>query len=70
MIFVIVAVLSVGLMHGSAAAQETAMPNRGKVSLGTGIGFSTDYYFRGIIQETDGFIAQPYLEGSLTSRTA
>ncbi len=65
-IFVTIFVLSVGLLGGRATAQETAMPNTGKVSLGTGIDFSTDYYFRGIIQETEGFIAQPYLEGGLT----
>ena len=26
---------------------------------------STSYYFRGIVQETSGFIAQPYLEAGL-----
>ena len=61
-----VCILSIGLMGGRATAQEAAMPNSGKVSLGAGIDVATDYYFRGIIQETDGFIAQPYLEGSLT----
>ncbi len=65
-IFVTIFVLSVGLLGGRATAQETAMPNTGNVSPGAGIDFSTDYYFRGIIQETEGFIAQPYLEGGLT----
>ena len=56
-IVVTVCILSVGLMGGRATAQEAAMPNSGKVSQGTGIDFTTDYYFRGIIQETNGCIA-------------
>ena len=60
-----VAIVAVALVPGAAAAQDAAMPNSGKVSLGAGIDFATDYYFRGIIQETGGFIAQPYLEAGL-----
>jgi len=51
------------LTVGPAAAQEI---NGGNVSLGAGADFTTDYYFRGIIQETEGFITQPFLEGGLT----
>ncbi len=54
-----------GLMLGSAAAQDDG-PNSGAVSLGAGIDFTTSYYFRGIIQETEGFIAQPFLEGGIS----
>ena len=53
------------LMNGSAVAQEAA-PSTGAVSVGTGIDIGSAYYFRGIIQETEGFIAQPYLEAGLT----
>ena len=59
---VLLAVLAaVALMAGTASAQ-----NEGRVSVGAGIDFSTSYYFRGIVQETSGFIAQPYLEGGLS----
>ena len=49
---------------GTAAAQDA--PNSGAVSAGTGVDFGSSYYFRGIIQETKVFIAQPYLEAGLT----
>ena len=59
---VLLAVLAaVALTAGTASAQ-----NEGRVSVGAGIDFSTSYYFRGIVQETGGFIAQPYLEGGLS----
>jgi hypothetical protein len=37
-------------------------PNTGRVSLGLGVDFPTDYYFRGILQEDTGTIMQPYGE--------
>ena len=37
-------------------------PNTGKVSIGAGFDIPTAYYFRGILQEDEGFIAQPYGE--------
>lgn len=37
-------------------------PNLGKLSFSIGNDFTTKYYFRGIIQEDDGFITQPYGE--------
>ena len=58
------ALVACGLMLGTAAAQDA--PNSGAVSAGTGVDFGSSYYFRGIIQETKGFIAQPYLEAGLT----
>jgi hypothetical protein len=39
-------------------------PNTGRISISAGVDFPTDYYFRGIIQETRGYIIQPY--GDLT----
>jgi hypothetical protein len=56
-------VVAGGMMLGSAEAQEA---NNGAVSVGTGIDFGSSYYFRGIIQETEGLIAQPYLEAGIT----
>ena len=47
---------------GLTPAVALAQPNTGKVSFSTGLDFSHAYFFRGIIQETDGFIAQPYGE--------
>ena len=54
-------VAALALTVGTASAQ-----NEGRVSVGAGIDFSTSYYFRGIVQETGGFIAQPYLEAGLS----
>ena len=42
----------------------SAGTNEGRLSLSAGSDFTTAYYFRGIKQENDGFIAQPY--GNLT----
>jgi len=50
-----------GLFASPAAAQ-----NGGNISLSSGVDVVSDYYFRGIVQETGGFIAQPTLEGSLS----
>ena len=50
------------LAWGLTPAVALAQPNTGKVSISTGLDFSHAYFFRGIIQETDGFIAQPYGE--------
>lgn len=40
--------------------------NEGKLSLDVGVDFTTDYYFRGIIQETDDSIIQSYAEVGLS----
>ncbi len=45
-----------------ARAEEPAGPNRGKVSLGAGFDIQTAYFFRGILQEDQGFIFQPWAE--------
>ena len=52
-----------GLAVAPVAAQD--MTNNGKVSLSSGVDFVNQYYFRGIVQETGGFIAQPFLDGSI-----
>ena len=54
-------VAALALTVGTASAQ-----NEGRVSVSAGIDFSTSYYFRGIVQTTEGFIAQPYLEAGMS----
>jgi hypothetical protein len=39
-----------------------AQTNQGRISLDLGVDFTTDYYFRGIKQATDGSIIQPSAE--------
>ena len=53
-----------GLAAAPAAAQD--MGNNGNVSLSSGVDLVNQYYFRGIVQETGGFIAQPFLDGSIS----
>ena len=53
-----------GLAVTPAAAQD--MGNNGNVSLSSGVDLVNQYYFRGIVQETGGFIAQPFLDGSIS----
>lgn len=45
-------------------AEEAKAPNTGRISLSAGLDYTTNYYFRGIVQETEDLILQPY--GSLT----
>jgi hypothetical protein len=47
------------------AAPAHAGPNSGKLSLTAGTDITTAYFFRGILQERYGFIAQPYGELNL-----
>jgi hypothetical protein len=44
------------------AASASAAPNTGKFSISGGVDITTAYFFRGILQERDGFIIQPYGE--------
>jgi hypothetical protein len=44
------------------AAEEEKGPNSGRISLTAGIDWTTDYYFRGILQVDRGLILQPYGE--------
>jgi hypothetical protein len=48
----------------TVAAQADKGPNTGRISISAGTDVTTDYYFRGIIQETRDYIVQPY--GELT----
>jgi hypothetical protein len=60
-----VAAVIIALAAGVAGAQEKAEdkgPNTGRVSLNLGIDYTTDYYFRGILQSDDGWILQPYMD--------
>ena len=50
------------LAWGLTPAVVLAQPNTGNASFSAGVDFSHAYFFRGIIQETDGFIGQPYGE--------
>jgi hypothetical protein len=45
-----------------AAGTAQAGPNSGKVAFSFGLDFTTAYFFRGILQERDGLIVQPYGE--------
>ncbi|HSF05296.1 MAG TPA: hypothetical protein VLG10_05840 [Methylomirabilota bacterium] len=46
---------------GIGQAQDKG-PNTGRVSLGMGVDFTTHYFFRGILQEDQDYIVQPYGE--------
>jgi hypothetical protein len=43
-------------------APAETKPNTGRVSLTAGVDWTTDYYFRGILQEDKDWIFQPYGE--------
>lgn len=45
-----------------AAGSVSAAPNTGRISFSGGADITTAYFFRGILQERDGFIIQPYAE--------
>ena len=55
------AAAAVVLAAGAAAAQNT-----GNLSMSAGTDVTTQYYFRGIVQETGGFIMQPFLDASIS----
>jgi len=44
------------------AGGVSAAPNTGRLSISGGVDFTTAYFFRGILQERNGFIVQPYAE--------
>jgi hypothetical protein len=74
LIGVVIVGAALGLAPVGAAAQdkpaeatpEAKGPNTGRIALSAGVDFPTDYYFRGIVQETEDYIIQPY--GELTFR--
>jgi hypothetical protein len=49
----------------TARAQEDAPVNTGALSLSAGVDFVSQYWFRGMAQENQGFIAQPWIDVSL-----
>lgn len=60
-----------GTVEAGSDAATTAEPpatNNGKVAFSLGSDFTTAYFFRGILQERDGFIWQPY--GGITFKLA
>lgn len=60
-----------GTVEAGSDAATTAEPpatNNGKVAFSVGSDFTTAYFFRGILQERDGFIWQPY--GGITFKLA
>jgi hypothetical protein len=54
----------------AAAPAGADSPNKGRLSLSVGSDFTTAYFFRGILQERDGFIWQPYGELGFNLYTA
>ena len=49
-----------------AAAQDPADPNPGAITVSGALDFTNAYMFRGIKQESDGLIMQPYLDVGIT----
>ena len=59
--------LMAALMISPAMAQEesaAAGPNTGAVSFGLGVDFTTAYFYRGLVQENQGLITQPWADVS------
>ncbi len=54
----------------TAAPVRAESPNKGSVSFSAGSDFTTAYFFRGILQEREGFIWQPYGEVDFNLWTA
>jgi hypothetical protein len=64
-----VATLSIGVLLSGlpfAAQAQEASPNQGKISFSGGVDYTTEYWFRGIAQENQGIIAQPYANVGVT----
>ncbi len=53
---------AVALVSGFLANSAMAQRNSGTVSFSTGTDFSHAYFFRGIVQERSGLVAQPYMD--------
>ncbi len=64
----LVALVAAALTFGTfttAQAQEEMPVNSGAISLSAGVDFVTQYWFRGMAQENQGFIAQPWVDVSV-----
>ncbi len=53
-----------------ATSPAWAGPNTGKISFSAGSDITTAYFFRGILQERNGFIWQPYAEMNVNAYSA
>jgi len=64
------AALAVALQLPAAAMAEEGTaaktPDGGSVSLSVGVDWTTQYFFRGIVQETKSLIMQPYIQAGWT----
>lgn len=65
-ILVAIAVALAGLFLTTSVVRAAEEPNKGRISLSAGVDFTTAYFFRGILQEDGGFIAQPYMNTTIT----
>ena len=54
--------LALVVLSGLATGSAYAQPNTGKVTFTTGVDFTHAYFFRGIRQEHEGSIVQPYAD--------
>lgn len=61
-----VAVTILLLAATAVLAEEGVLPNQGKVSFSAGSDITNAYFFRGILQEDQGIIVQPWLEASIS----
>lgn len=57
--------LVIGLTGALSTAQAQDSPNQGKLSFSAGIDVTSAYFFRGIIQEDQGLISQPWLDATV-----
>lgn len=55
----VVLALLLGLIAVGAEAQDKG-PNTGRIGLSMGVDWTTHYFFRGILQEDQDYIIQPY----------
>ena len=58
----VVCAAAVVFLCGAASGTAQAQVNTGKISFSAGIDFTNAYFFRGLKQENEGFISQPYAE--------
>jgi hypothetical protein len=66
-LFTATALLTGGLLAGTAFAQDVMTapgtePNTGAMHLDAGVEWTSAYYFRGLLQEDDGFILQNWID--------
>jgi hypothetical protein len=60
------ALLQVVIQRGGEIRRVEIETNRGNISLSGGLDVPTAYYFRGILQEDEDFIAQPYVDATFS----